>query len=287
MSDDTSSESHGYQSSDDDNVVDENPSKDSDNTISQPKKKKVEKAKTEKEATADSAEKKTTRTHGKKSSSRPSSPTSASSSSSSHSKKKKKSSSGTATKHHHHRHGKEREQSKEKDQSDKNNNDDNDGNDDVPVTNILDEVIGSPRGKSMSVVKAKKMDDALATWSGNDPQISNPFPGVKLHRSESKEEAFSRALENWAGGDWKQREQLAKRQAKAEIERGKFVPKAFPGIAMHDEKEDFEVLRSNSVPFKNSPRFDAAANDAADKENSIDDSENEKSAVSSSIDESG
>lgn len=91
------------------------------------------------------------------------------------------------------------------------------------------------RMKSIRVDTAKVVDEALRTWSGGDASVSNPFPGIKLHRHESREEMFERAMSAWAGSDWQRKDAEAAEVVKKKHASQTFVPKAFPGIELHDE----------------------------------------------------
>jgi len=91
------------------------------------------------------------------------------------------------------------------------------------------------RMKSIRVDTAKVVDEALRTWSGGDASVSNPFPGIKLHRHESREELFERAMSAWAGSDWQKKDAEAAEVVKKKHASQTFVPKAFPGIELHDE----------------------------------------------------
>ena len=87
---------------------------------------------------------------------------------------------------------------------------------------------GSHRLQALPVDTARKVDEALAQWSGEDPSVSNPFPGITLHQKESTEDILQRALESWAGSDWQRKEAIVANQVKKKHLSGS--PKAFPGI---------------------------------------------------------
>ena len=91
---------------------------------------------------------------------------------------------------------------------------------------------GQPSLEGITIETARKVDEALAQWSGEDPSVIHPFPGIKLHKQESKEDMVQRALSSWAGQNWQEKDAAV---AVEVSKKARVIPKAFPGIDLHDD----------------------------------------------------
>mmetsp|Transcript_15418 Transcript_15418/g.23101 ORF Transcript_15418/g.23101 Transcript_15418/m.23101 type:complete len:186 (-) Transcript_15418:57-614(-) len=131
----------------------------------------------------------------------------------------------------------------------------------MPKTNVSESVLKLQGNKKTTtrIDAARKVDEALLNWSSGDETVANPFPGIKLHKTESKEDVIGKVLSSWGGADWAQRDKALQKKIDHEKTTKGFQDKAFPGIEVHDDSlQDISVLpgaqktKSSSAPASSS-----------------------------------